>query len=96
MIDRLIAAGRHLGVLYFERGETLRLRRKAGDAELALEADQQATTYPDAPPIAWRELGELNLKLNRTEAARAAFKTYIDKNPNADDRAMIETTLSRL
>ena len=72
------------------------MRRKAGDAELALEADQQATTYPDAPPIAWRELGELNLKLNRTEAARAAFKTYIDKNPNADDRAMIETTLSRL
>jgi predicted Zn-dependent protease len=96
LIDRMIAAGQKLGVLYFERGEALRLRRKPGDVELALETYHQATAYADAPPQAWRELGELNLKLGHTEAARAAFSTYIENNPKADDRAMIETTLSRL
>jgi Zn-dependent protease with chaperone function len=95
LLDHLIAEQRQLGTLYFERGEAFRLRRKPGDAELAQDADQMATQYPDAPPQTWRQLGELHERLGHHDAARAAFLTYLQKQPDADDRAMIEANLAR-
>lgn len=96
LVDQLTAHSQLPGVAYFSRGETLRLRRHDGDIALAQAAYRQATTYPDCPPEAWRELGETSLKQGQNADAKAAFGAYLARNPGADDRAMIEATMSRL
>jgi predicted Zn-dependent protease len=96
VIDHLSALGEDQGVLEFYRGEAYRQRRADGDAEKALAAYRKAVAFPDAPAVAWRELGEASLKAGDRAAARDAFAAYLTHVPDAQDRWLVEGTLKSL
>lgn len=96
LTERLERDGLDLGVLEFHRGQILRQRRDAGDLELARDAYRTATEYEDAPVTAWRELGDLEMRLGDPQAAAAAWRTYLDRATTADDRWIVEDSLSAL
>lgn len=96
LIDRLAEEGEDLGVLEFYRGETHRLRRQDGDAVAAVTAYRAATTYSDAPPAAWRELGDALRKQGDRPGAAQALQAYLDHAPNAADRWLAEASLKSL
>lgn len=95
LINHLIERGEQLGILYYRRAEAYRIRRGDGDAALALADYQKAITYPDAPADAWREIGEAQRKAGDMAAAARNFRTYLDKAPNAKDRALIESYIAQ-
>ncbi|MGE0044951.1 MAG: M48 family metalloprotease [Hyphomonadaceae bacterium] len=85
-----LEAGGDAGVASFYRGEVYRLRRGEGDMALAQGAYETAITQSDAPPAAYRQLGELYVRQNRSEEAAALLQTYLDRAPEAQDRALVE------
>lgn len=93
LINHLARRGEDLGVLNFFKGEAYRLRRKDGDLALAKAAYLDAVKYPDAPPSAWRELGEIHMRDGRSAEAQAAFQAYLTASPNAQDRLLVEARL---
>lgn len=93
VIGRLEASGQDLGLLSFFRGEALRQRRGDGDAAAALQAYRAAVAYPDAPAVAWRELGEAERKAGDRKAAAKAFETYLAKAPGAEDAWLVQASL---
>lgn len=95
-LDRLAAAPSYAGHAHYFRGQAFRLRREEGDAERALEAYQQAVQFDDAPAEAWRALGEAQARAGDNAAARAALQTYLDRAPQAEDRALIQARLDEL
>lgn len=96
LLDRLAAPGEDLGVINFYRGEAYRLRRREGDIQKSALAYQTASTYPDAPVEAWRELGEALRKGGDKPAAKAAFEAYLEKAPGAKDRWLVEASLKSI
>lgn len=95
-IDQLKVGGEDAGVLNFFRGECLRLRRGDGDAAKAIAAYEDAEPAPDAPPETWRELGALYARDHQPTKASAAYHTYLDRAPAAQDRWLIEGELKTL
>jgi len=91
LIARLEVEGEDLGVLGFYRGEACRRRRGEGRAAYA-----SAVAHPDAPPAAWRELGEAALKAGDKAAARTALTAYLAHAPAAQDRWLVEADLKSL
>ena len=96
LIDRLSGLQEDMGVLLFYRGEAFRQRRAAGDALAALESYKAATAYQDAPPAAWRELGEALRKQGDRPGAAQAFQSYLSRAAEAEDRWLVESTLKSL
>lgn len=96
LIKRLKDQGSDLGVLTFYEGELHRLRRKDDDLSKALAAYQGAITHADAPPEAWRELGDALIRTGKNVEAIAALQTYLDKSPAASDHALVRARLERL
>lgn len=96
LLDRLSEPGEDLGVINFYRGEAFRLRRKDGDVEKAVAAYRVSVSYADAPPASYRELGEALRKIGDKPSAQEAFRTYLQKVPDAQDRWLIEASLKSL
>jgi beta-barrel assembly-enhancing protease len=96
LISRLQADGGDEGVLGYYRGECLRQRRADGDLAKAVEAYQGASATADAPVEVWRELGDLYAQQQKNAQARAAYQTYLDRAPAAQDRWMVEGALKKL
>lgn len=96
ILDRLAQSGEDLGVIEYYRGESYRLRRGDGDLARAAQHYGAAIAYDDAPPAAWRELGELAARENRTADAAAYFRTYLERAPEAGDRALVEARIAQL
>lgn len=96
LIKRLKNQGTDLGVLTFYEAELFRLRRKAGDLELALATYQAASAFPDAPADTWRELGDAHLRSGKNGEAMAALQTYLLKSPSASDKELIMARLDRM
>lgn len=96
LIDRLERDGEDLGVIEFYRGEVYRQRREEGDAVLARDAYEKASAHADAPVAVWRELGDLQAKLNNAQAARGAWQHYLELAVSADDRWIVEDSLKTL
>lgn len=96
LIDRMIGQNEDLGVLYFFRGEAHRARRGEGDLAHARTAYETAIQQPDAPAAAWRELGDIAVRDQRTDEARAYFTAYLARAEAAPDRALIEQRLQNL
>jgi predicted Zn-dependent protease len=92
-IIRNLAADGWNGLLRFYEGETIRLRGRRGDRELAAQSYAAAVTLPDAPPEAWRMHGYALLQAGRREEGRAALARYLQLAPNAPDAAMVAYTL---
>jgi hypothetical protein len=96
VIDRLSELGEDNGVLEFYRGEAHRQRRAEGDAAAALAAYRTATAAPDAPAAAWRELGAALRKASDRPGAALAYRNYLEKAPDAQDRWLVEAELKTL
>ena len=96
VLDRLGAHGEDMGVVEYYRGEVYRLRRGDGDAAQAAQRYAAAVVYPDAPAAAWRELGDIALRENRNEDAAQFFASYLERAPDAPDRALVEARLAQL
>jgi Zn-dependent protease with chaperone function len=96
ILDRLAAHGEDLGLVEFYRGEIHRIRRGEGDRERAVQHYANSTAQPDAPAAAWRELGEYAARDQRNAEAAAYFTSYLERAPNAEDRALIEARLAQL
>ena len=96
ILDRLAAHGEDLGVIEYYRGEVFRLRRGDGDREQAHAHYFAAIGFSDAPAAAWRELGDIALRSNDTATALQNFTTYLDRAPEAEDRALIEARIAQL
>jgi len=96
LLNRLAVGGEDLGVLEFYRGEAFRLRRQDGDLHLAEEAYAAASAWPDAPPQAFRELGELRRKRGDVAGARVAFETYLARAPQAEDAWLVQDSLQSM
>jgi len=78
------------GLIDFFYGEMYRQRKAEGDLERARQAYERAIQSDDTIAEAYRNLGYIQLKLDRPELARARFRKYLELEPDADDRAMIE------
>ncbi len=94
--DRLASAGYDVGIVNFYRGESFRLRRGDGDLVRAEAAYRPAVSYADAPAAAWRQLGELEARGGRSEDARRALQTYLERAPAAPDQALVQASLDEL
>lgn len=96
VLDRLGKHGEDLGVVEYYRGEINRLRRADGDRERAIQHYGAATAQADAPAAAWRELGEYAARDQRNGEAAGFFTTYLQRAPNAPDRALVEARIAQL
>ena len=90
ILKRHAEIGVNPGILYFFHGEMYRQRGEEGDVELALEAYGKSIEQETVPPEAYKNLGYLYLKKKNMPNAQANFRKYLDADPDASDRAMIE------
>ncbi len=71
-------------------GEAYRLRAGEGDAERAAQAYQTVLEQAPAFPLPYRALGMHHMKRNEAERAEYFFSNYLQRRPDAPDRAYIE------
>jgi predicted Zn-dependent protease len=90
MLDQHKRIGVNPGLVDFFYGEMYRQRGQAGDKEKAKKAYSRAIERGEPPPVAYRNLGYLNLKEGDTKKARHNFSQYLFLRPDATDREMIE------
>ena len=93
LLDRLIKDDPQSSELRFYLGE---LYRRQGEDSAAMTAYKHAIDGEDTPTAAYRGLGLSALKMKEKTVARDAFNEYLAREPEADDRAMIEFYLSGL
>jgi len=90
LLERHAALGVEPSLVRFFYGEMFRQRGDDGDTELAKSAYRHSIEGGNPPPEAYKNLGYLLLKNGEREAAMESFETYLELDPNASDRAMIE------
>jgi len=78
------------GLVEYFYGEMYRQRGEADDAALALAAYHKSVDSGTGPPEAHRNIGYLELKAGDAAGAQEHFRKYLELNPDATDRAMIE------
>lgn len=92
--EELLNRHRELGVersvVYYFYGEMFRQRGEEGDRQHAMDAYRHSIEAGTAPADAYKNLGYLHLKSGDTVAAQLQFRKYLEIDPAADDRAMIE------
>ena len=93
---RKAAAARDAGLYSFFLAEAYRRRDKPGDRQAAANLYSQAVAEPGAPPEAWREVGLQLRDSGQRQQAAGALRTYLQRSPEAADRAFIEAYLSEL
>jgi predicted Zn-dependent protease len=96
VLDRLDAGGQDLGVVEYYRGEVYRLRRGTDDRAAAEARYRAAIVHPDAPAAAWRELADIEARAGRSAEAGVLYQTYLDRAPEAEDRALIALRMNAL
>jgi len=82
--------GVNTGMVHFFQGEMYRQRNQNGDMQLAKEEYLKATRGTKPIAEAHLNLGYLYLKEKDLARAKDHFVHYLEMNPDADDRAMIE------
>ena len=90
MLQRHRQIGVEPGLVDFFHGEMYRQRGAPGDLELARKSYEQAVAAEVTLADAFRNLGYVYLKQGDPELARHQFRLYLERKPDADDRAMIE------
>jgi predicted Zn-dependent protease len=94
ILDRHVAMGYDASTIEYFRGETYRQRGGEGDQQRAREAYMRATDTDDPYPRAHRDLGYAYVKTGDLDTARQHFRRYLELDPLASDRAMIEFYLA--
>ena len=77
------------GQLLHAKGELYRARGKDGDFDKAAEFYRSAMTYDDAPALAWRGLGLALMKQGQRAEGQAMLREYLEREPDADDAALL-------
>lgn len=77
----------------FFDGELHRLRGREGDAKQAVAAYRRALAADPTHAPTYRALGLLLMKTAEKDAARRHLSRYLELDPLADDRAMVESLL---
>jgi Zn-dependent protease with chaperone function len=75
--------------LLFAKGELYRSRGRPEDLKQAVTAFEEAIAKGSPPTETWRGLGLSLLRLDLKQEGQAALRLYLDKRPDAKDRAMI-------
>lgn len=96
LIDRLSEQGTDLGVLGYMRGRVYAVRSEDGDQQKAVQAYIEGSTHADAPALLWRDLGDIYEEQGNSAKAVRAFRDYLSKAPNAEDRSLIEFMITSL
>lgn len=91
LMDMLIEDGNGTAPFYFYKGELYRHRAGKGDLEKAMHAYDDAIEAGNPPVAVWRSKGLIHRSRHETDAARAAFRTYLARAPDASDRLMIQS-----
>lgn len=73
----------------YARAEFHRRRGNPGDPDAAIGHYSDAITRGGDLPELWRGRGFALRKLGRTDEAKSDFREYLDRVPNAPDRAMV-------
>lgn len=94
LLDRHESLGVRPGLVEFFRGEMYRQRAEEGDSELARAAYERAVESGECPSACYRNLGYIQLKAKDLPAAQDNFRRYLDADPEATDREMIEFYLA--
>jgi peptidase M48-like protein/tetratricopeptide repeat protein len=90
LLEQLIEDGDGLSALHYAVGEIHRLRGTPADLPKAVAAYRRAVQLPDAPAEAFRSLGIVETRLGHRAAARDALARYLEREPNAPDRGLVE------
>ncbi len=97
LIEMLIEDEVNLAELYYFKGELYRLRGKDEDEETALENYEIALEQTgSAPPEIYRSLGVLSNRRREPQKAIEAFRRYLELQPRAKDRLVIEHLIKEL
>jgi len=96
LIDRMEKVSGDEGKLNYIRGRVFQLRNEGDDASQVLKAFEMAAKHSDAPITLWRDLGDVYQSSGEKQKAIKAFKTYIQKDPMASDKALIEFMIKDL
>ena len=96
VLDNLLAEEPNSAELHYYHGELYRLGEKEGYREKAMASYQRAIQLGQAPPEVHRELGLLLWDEGRTAEAKKAFESYLNADPGADDKQMIESYILEL
>jgi hypothetical protein len=96
LLDRAAKTGRRPAEFEFFQAELYNGRAEEGDAPKAEAAYRRCLQYPDAPPETYRELAIIYMKSGRGQQAFPLFKTYLVKQPDAFDAAMVKAYMQRI
>ena len=90
LLERHTEIGVEPGIIYYFYGEMFRQRADEGDRQLAMSAYRHSIETGNAPSDAYRNLGYLHVKEKEMDAAKKQFRAFLEREPEASDRAMIE------
>ncbi len=90
LLERHSAIGVEPSLVHYFYGEMFRQRGDEGDQKRAMDAYRHSIEGGAAPPEAFKNLGYLYLKASEVDAAQESFRAYLELDPDASDRAMIE------
>ena len=90
LLERHSEMGVEPGTIYYFYGEMFRQRGDEGDRQMAMSAYRHSIETGNAPADAYRNLGYLHLKEKDMDAAKENFTIFLEHEPEATDRAMIE------
>ena len=96
LFEELKARGRDSASLDFYLGEAYRRRKGEGDRERAVQAWKDSAAQAGAPAQVYRSLGEHYRRQKQTAEALQAYQTYLQRDPNAEDKALIQAYIERL
>jgi predicted Zn-dependent protease len=96
LFRRLLDTARQRGLIKFYLGELYRKRGDEGDTERAIQSYEMALEEPGAPTRTYRSLGQSLIRSGNDAAARAALEKYLEKEPDAPDRSIIEYQIESL
>ena len=96
LLDRHEQLGYPPVLVEFFRGELARLRRGEGDVDVAMSHYQRAVGMDSAPPVAYRELGYLQMKAGNFQSALHNFSSYLAAQPEASDHEMMRFYIQSL
>lgn len=96
VLERLLKAAPEDGELHFFVGEVYRVRDADKDRDLAMAAYDKAAASEGPPPALYRSIGMVEQKRGNASAAKAAFNRYLELQPQAEDRLLIQRLMEPL
>lgn len=96
LLRRLLAQPEADHTTHFAQAEFYRLRNAEGDLALALRGYDNALADPAAPPRVYRQRAQVRAKLGDRRGAHADYRRYLEQQPDAPERAVIEQLIAEL